>query len=621
MKYWNNINERFIRLNLRAKLMFLFGLLIGGTLLLYAVVDGISTEKVILERMIYNRLPLFLESSKSEFQSLLGKGVESAAALADDPGILRYVALEKQDAQKDSSLKRNFLKRLDYLASLGYPSVFIASKKQGLYYRRGEKNLLEVLDKTDEDDAWFFSTMKAKQKIVVIHGYSTEMKKSLLFVDVLMGNINNPVGIAGVSMNATKILAKLKEKKISPNSRLWLIDPKGKIIFSAVEEEIKTSLGNVLPKKVFAEVLKNSGKQVLPEISMNKKQYALVAMDVGNLGYKIVNLSPVSELKKLMRLNKGLAGVSVTVLALVITVIALFFLVNNFTAPIHALTNSILQFSRGNLHVELNKKLLSRGDEIGGLALAFTEAQKIEHRIVQVIEQAQNVSNSVKAGSEQLQEASAKLSSSSASQADSTEQISNTIKEMTALVMKNNEHVNKTKEIFSEATKTAQNGEEILQGVVAIIRQMFNKIQVVQEISAQTNILSLNAAIEAARAEEVGEGFAVVSQEVQNLADVTRKSTNEINTLVEKTVEITQDTGKIFSVLVQNIRDTTSLLEEITHRSHEQNEVALQINDDVGEMGQMAKANAKTTAHIDSLIAEFRKNIEQLDNVISEFKV
>jgi len=145
------------------------------------------------------------------------------------------------------------------------------------------------------------------------------------------------------------------------------------------------------------------------------------------------------------------------------------------------------------------------------------------------------------------------------------------------------------------ASKTAASMDEINYQTNAIAEA----ITVIDQIAFQTNILSLNAAVEAATAGEAGKGFAVVAQEVRNLASRSAEAAKEIKDLVENATEKTNDGKNISSDMINgyerlntNIQNTLSLINKISESSKEQFDSMAQINDTVNRLDQVTQQNA-----------------------------
>lgn len=608
-------NFKYNNLSLRMKLSIVFGSLLFVTVLVYVVIDSWQFQKVFFYRAATRRLPIHLQAKKTELSVQIAKALETASLFAKHPYVVSFLSGD----ENSSALKDSFQLQIKQLSQKGYTLVSVASTQSFRYYTLDKNRFTEKkLKKDNPHDEWFWRMLQAKQKVIIQYDYNEQTDKSLIFIDVLVGSIDKPLGIAALSMDPHAILQKMEQGKITQNSQMWLVDEIGQIAFSKESKQIGISLEQIVGKESLQKILSNAETSVLLDVAINKKNNALVATNLVDSGYKIINASPNDELSGLIYLKNGWV-VWITVVALLLSFVMVAILVNGIVSPLQSLQNSTLRFAKGELDIQIAKKILRRNDEIGSLAHAFLELQEMQIKINHVLEQARNVSQEIHKGTLNLKESSLELSRSSNEQVASTQEVSRIIFEMVSLVAQSNEAVGQTRSIFDEATETSKKGEVSLDGVIAVIREIFNKIEVVQEISGQTNILSLNAAIEAARAGDSGKGFIVVSEEVQNLATVTRKSAAEINALAIQTVEISQDTGKIFGVLSENIKNTSVLLTELIAKSKTQTQKAEEININIRELEQAAKENAQISSRIDNLIDEFQEEITALDNLVNEF--
>ncbi|MDD2697496.1 MAG: methyl-accepting chemotaxis protein [Arcobacteraceae bacterium] len=217
--------------------------------------------------------------------------------------------------------------------------------------------------------------------------------------------------------------------------------------------------------------------------------------------------------------------------------------------------------------------------------------------------------------SEQLAHSSGQLSQASNSQAASLEQTAAAIEEVTSTIANTaNTTVamsNLAKDVTVSATKgndlankTADAMEEIAHEVTAINES----IKLIEQIAFQTNILSLNAAVEAATAGEAGKGFAVVAQEVRNLANRSSDAANEIKALVEsakaKTIEgkeISESMISGYAKLLNDINSTIDLISDVSTASKEQQEAMTQVNDAISLLDQTTQRNAQEASAINDM--------------------
>jgi len=223
-----------------------------------------------------------------------------------------------------------------------------------------------------------------------------------------------------------------------------------------------------------------------------------------------------------------------------------------------------------------------------------------------LLSQSFSVGKSLEGSSQTLINNVDKLNVSSNEAANSLKETSSVLQEITTAVSNNSKNVVKMESYAKEVDVSAKDGQELAKNTSEAMNEITDQvnaitesISVIDQISFQTNILSLNAAVEAATAGEAGKGFAVVAQEVRNLASRSAEAANEIKNLVEAATAKAQYGKSIsnkmidgYDQLLGSIQKTTESIQSIAAASKEQEQGILQINNSITILDTKTQENA-----------------------------
>ena len=356
--------------------------------------------------------------------------------------------------------------------------------------------------------------------------------------------------------------------------------------------------------------------------------------------------------------DAGTKVITGTTIAVLVGVFIAFVMVRMMSQPLNAAVEAMTDLAEGE--GDLTHRLNDHGrSEIALMARNFNNfAGKVQKLVSQVALGVENLSSVVgdvskvveqtQAGAEQQREqtdhvntAISEMSSSVRDVATSANLAADSARLADDNVRSGRQVVDETISSISTLADEIETGVNVINVLSGEVQSIGSVLDVIKGIAEQTNLLALNAAIEAARAGEQGRGFAVVADEVRTLASRTQDSTTEIEAMIEKlhkqaraaveaisqgqktarsSVDTAANAGSALNEITASVATISDMNMQIAAASEEQSAVAVEISENVVSINAVADENARASKHLSHSSENLARIAEELQEVVSHFK-
>ncbi|MBV5313992.1 MAG: HAMP domain-containing protein [Prolixibacteraceae bacterium] len=627
------------RFNLKLKLNVY---ILTAATIIYGITFGYISYR--LKEITYRNSVEIVKGSSREYQNKISAELnvmmESARTMKNSFESYQKLDQKNRDIFYDNLLTSNFAKHPEYLSIGVYWELKALDKtyrkKNGRFwngfFREGGKivNQKAIEDTTNQELTSTYYQVRKMNKETIVNPYydqSTKEMRGILMTSMLTPIQNEGgqfVGMVGIDISLSHMNQLISSIKPYNEAVSYIISENRIVVAhtntSLTGQNFISSLAadsTVFKNEAFADNL-GANKSFTYKNSSNGEEYfvSFEPIMIGNINTNWIIGVEVPTKVILNEAQKVLANTALTgVLGLILLYIIIYFIAGMISAPIVKGVKFAQTISTGNLNSTLD---IQQNDEIGDLAQSLSMmASKLTTIMGEIIQSSDVIAES----SLELLDSSVKLADGANNQASSAEEISTSMELMLARIQQNTLNARETEKIAIKAALGMQEGNESTKALIQSMNNIIRKISIIGEIAKQTNLLAINASIEASRYGIQGKGFSVVAAEIKKLAEKSQLAAKEINELSSQGILQARETGAKLMEIIPDIEQTARLVKQISASSLEQEVSSEEINQGIQQLNMVTQQNAESSFELSINSKSISGQARNLKKLISYFKI
>jgi methyl-accepting chemotaxis protein len=502
---------------------------------------------------------------------------------------------------------------------------------------------------------WYKAASAAQGSALTEPYIAASSQKLVITIATPVRRDGQMVGVAGADMDLASIAQLLESLKFQGHGHAFLVSAQGKVLLHPDSNYTLKDIKELYPQDTpqvqagVSEVEVDGKTQFIAFTPLeglpSASWYVALVLD------QDAAFAPLAEFRA--------SAVIATVIAVIATVLLLGMLIRVLMQPLLLMGKAMRDIAQGDGDLTKRLNVQSR-DEFGELATSFNQFVERIHSSIREVSSATQQLNEV---AKLVVNASNSSMVNSDEQANRTNSVAAAINELGAAAQEIARNAADASQQASDARHLAENGSQVLQKTITAMNELSEKIsascrnietlsgktedigqilEVIKSISAQTNLLALNAAIEAARAGEAGRGFAVVADEVRSLAHRTQESAQEIQKMIEElqvgaresvttmtesqrysedSVSIANQAGERLGSVTQRIGEIDGMNQSVATATEEQTAVVDSLNMDITEINTLNQEGVENLQATLRACGDLERQAARLQQLVGSFRI